>query len=88
MDKDQAKLKVLELLRDTEELIPKNQVQNLGPLDGFPDIPQWHSFEHEIWKNGESIRQLLKEHKTLLQDKNFVEKILSICLNRNAQKYS
>jgi hypothetical protein len=86
MDKEQAKLKILELLHETEKLIPKDYVPNLDPIDGFPDIPQWHSFEHEIWKNGETIRQLFKEHKTLSQDKNIVENILSICLDKNAKR--
>jgi hypothetical protein len=86
MEKEQAKLKVLELLRETEKLIPSNLVPNLDSMDGFPNVPQWHSFEHEIWKNGETIRQLFKEHKTLAQDKNITEKILSICLDRNAKR--
>jgi hypothetical protein len=86
MDKEQAKLKILELLHETEKLIPKDNVPNLDPTDGFSDIPQWHSFEHDIWKNGETIRQLFKEYKTLSQDKNIVENILSICLNRNAKR--
>jgi hypothetical protein len=86
MDKEQAKLKVLELLLETKKLIPKDNVPNLDPIDGFPNIPQWHSFEHEVWKNGECIRQLFKEHKTLSQDKNIVEKILSICLDKNAKR--
>lgn len=86
MDKEQAKLKVLELLRETEELIPKDNPESLAPIEGFPDIPQWHSFEHEIWKNGEAIRQLFNEHKTLSHDTNITEKILSICLDRNAKR--
>ncbi|MBN7811805.1 hypothetical protein J0A68_12680 [Algoriphagus sp. H41] len=86
MDNEQAKLKILELFNETEKLIPKDNVPNLDPIDGFPDISQWHSFENDIWKKGETIRQLLKEHKTLSHDKNIIENILSICLNRNAKR--
>lgn len=86
MDKEQAKLKIIELLHETEKLIPDENVLNLAPLDGFRDIPQWYSFEHEIWKNGDTIRQLFMQHKTLPEDKKMLENILSICLNRNAKR--
>lgn len=86
MEKEQAKLKILELLSETEKLIPKNLVPNLDSIEGFPDVQQWHSFELEIWKNGESIKQLFKEHTILTHDNYITEKILSICLDRNAKR--
>lgn len=86
MYKEEGKLKVLKLLHETENLIPDNLVPNLDSLDGFPDIPQWHQFESEIWKNGETIRQIVKENKSFLKDNNIIEGILSIALNRNAKR--
>jgi len=86
MDKEQLRQDVMKLIQETEKLIPVDYIADLAPLDGFPEIPIWHQFEHSIWKNGEAIRQLLKHNKSLTKDKDISEKILSICLNRNAKR--
>jgi hypothetical protein len=86
MDKEHSIQKILELLKETEKLIPNNLVPDLDPIDGFPDVPKWHKFESDIWKNGEMVRQILREHKSLLADKYLLDRIFSICSNRNAKR--
>ena len=86
MDKEEARQQIIKLLNETQELIPDKLVPNLDPLEGFPEAPDWHQFEHDIWNNGETIRQLLKTNKYLLSDKMILERIVSICLNRNAKR--
>ena len=86
MDKEQLRQDVTKLLQETERLIPVDYVPDLDPHNGFPEIPKWHQFEDSIWKNGEAIRQLFNHNKTLTKDKDISEKILSICLNRNAKR--
>ncbi len=86
MDRTQSRQKIAELLQDSKKLIPDTLVPNLDPIQGFPDVPDWHQFEHDIWRNGEIIRQMLKVHRSLYKDKLLMEDIVSICLNRNAKR--
>lgn len=86
LDKEQTRQKIINLIQETKTLIPDSLVSDLGPIDGFPDVPKWHKFEYDVWQNGELIRQLFKMHKALSVDKNILEDILSICLNRNAKR--
>lgn len=75
-----------EIVEKTIKLIPAIYEDNLPSSKQIPDIPQWHDYEHEIWKNGEQIRQILLEHKNLWSDKALLNSFLVIALNRNAKR--
>ena len=50
-----------------------------------PDVSDWYGFELELWDIGENIRQLLcSERKNLNCEQT--EKVLRICLNKNAKR--
>ena len=86
MTKEEAIIKIKKIVRETSKLIPLSYEDNLPPIKLYPDIPAWHSYEGEIWQKGEEIRQLLCEHKNLRKDKELLQLILSIALNRNAKR--
>jgi len=86
MSKEEAKNRILDLIEEAIGKAPKSFEPDLPALEGFPEVPSWHDYEHEIWKLGEGIRQLLVEHKSLRKDDSITEKILDFCLNKNAKR--
>jgi hypothetical protein len=56
------------LLAQAKSLVPDGPSVPLPPMDGFPDIPQWHHFEHSLWSIGEQIRQALNSQPKLRGD--------------------
>ncbi|HJH38423.1 MAG TPA: hypothetical protein K8V76_04460 [Bacteroides ovatus] len=86
MTKEEAKEMINEIVEKTIKLIPIIYEENLPPSKQIPDVPQWHDYEYEIWKNGEQIRQILFEHKNLRSDKTLLNSFLAIALNRNAKR--
>jgi len=53
-------------------------------MDGFPDVPQWHQFEHSLWSIGEQIRQAINSQPKLRSDRALYSEILKIVQSRNA----
>jgi len=84
--KEDIRSTVVRLLERAETLIPDSMVPNLGPMDRFPDVPEWHDFEHEIWKIGEEIRQAMNAMPKLRADSDLQERILHIAKNRRAKR--
>ena len=73
------------LLTRAEALIPKENLPDLPYMDLAPDVHDWYEFEHRLWEIGEEIRQFLSENKNKL-NKNQIERIVSICLDKNAKR--
>lgn len=86
MTREEAKIEIKEIVGRTSRLIPPVYVKDLPPSKQFPDVPQWHGYEYEIWRNGERIRQILLEHNALRKDKELLDLFLTIALDRNAKR--
>jgi len=74
------------LLAQAKPLVPDGPSAPLPPMDGFPDIPQWHPFEHSLWSIGERIRQALNCQPKLRGDHSLYAKFLTIVQNRHAMR--
>lgn len=86
MTTEEAKEMIKDIVRRTVKLIPSTYEKNRPPMKLFPDVPEWHNYEYDIWKNGEQIRQILLEHKNLRKDKLLLDSFLAVALNRNAKR--
>jgi len=82
----EVKQEILAIIKEVESLTPKELEADLPPIDGFPDVPNWHKYEHAIWGLGEKVRQLLFKHKALRKDKDIIKKILQISLDPNSKR--
>ncbi|WKX75880.1 hypothetical protein [Zobellia laminariae] len=80
------KVKIIELIKKAENLTPKKLERDLEPLDGFPDVPNWHKYESEIWEIGEEIRQIINTKKSLRKDSELTDLIMKFCLNKNSKR--
>ena len=85
MIKEEAKRKIFQVKEKAEILIPKRLEADLPPIDHLSKVPAWQKYEIEIWNLGENIRQLFIEHKSLRKDRELLDKIAEISLNRNAK---
>ena len=85
MNRNEFDLIVERQIERVRELIPDELLPDLPALQGFPDVPGWHDFEHLIWQIGEEIRQLIHHEKKELNRKQ-TDEILSICANTNVKR--
>jgi len=51
MNKEEVKYEIFKILQETGKLILDSLVPDLDTIGGCNGVPQWHNFEHEIWKN-------------------------------------
>lgn len=86
MTKEEAKKRIIELIKATKKLTPDLHESDLPSFEASPDVPLWHSYESEIWELGEEIRQILAEHKDLRKDDFINDNIITFCLNKNAKR--
>lgn len=86
MNKQETKHAILKKIKEAESLVPQNIEPDLPPTQLLPNIPEWHSYEHKIWKLGEDIRQLFLLYPSLKSDKEIHLQILDICLNPNSKR--
>ena len=86
MTKEEATKGIKKIVEKTLKLIPTTYEADLLPTKLLPNVPNWHCYERAIWQNGESIRQILCEHKTLRKNKELLNLFLTIALNRNAKR--
>lgn len=86
MNKEEAKEKIKDIVGKTVKLIPPTYEKDLPPTELFKDVPEWHDYEYKIWDNGERIRQILLEHKSLRKDKSLLDLFLTVALSRNAKR--
>ena len=64
--------------------MPRATPIQLPPIDGFPDVLQWHQFEHSLWSIGEQIRHAINSQPKLRSDRALYSEILKIVHSRNA----
>jgi hypothetical protein len=86
IDKAEILGEVDKLVSRAEKLIPKVLEPDLPPTNLLPTVPDWHDFEHKVWKFGEELRQLIKANPTLRKEKELFQRILKISINRNAKR--
>lgn len=80
------KNKIIDLITMAKDLTPDILEKDLNPIDGFPDVPNWHHYEHKIWAIGEQIRQIIYSEKSLKKDKELNNLIIEFCLNKNSKR--
>ncbi len=80
------KNEIIDLINKAKNLTPDVLEKDLEPIDGFPNVPNWHDYEHNIWAIGEQIRQVLYSKKSLKKDKEINDLIIEFCLNRNSKR--
>lgn len=73
------------LLRKAEALIPDEMLPDLPYMELAPDVHEWYTFEHELWKVGEEIRLLTSEYKMKF-NKDQINRIVNICLDKRAKR--
>ena len=71
------------LLSKAESSIPCETLPDLPYMENAPGVPAWYGFEFEVWNAGEEIRQLVFASKKRFH-KNQTDRILAVCLNKNA----
>jgi len=74
------------LLAQAKALVPRSTPPRLPPMDGFPDVPQWHDFEHSLWSLGEQIRHAINSQPKLRGDRQLYTEFLAIVRDRSAMR--
>lgn len=85
MDRKDFNMAVERLIAETLDLIPTELQPDLACIPDAADVPDWHDFEHRIWKNGEAIRMLIHTERKNLNRAQICG-ILGICGNINAKR--
>ena len=68
-----------------EKLIPQEDFPDLPYMELAPNVHDWYDFEHEIWKLGEDIRQLiLAERKEM--NSSQIDRVCKICSDKKAKR--
>ncbi len=80
------KNKIIDLINQANNLTPEILEKDLEPIDGFPDVPNWHDYEQKIWAIGEQIRQIIYVKKSLRRDRELYDLIIKFCLIKNAKR--
>ncbi len=62
--------------------IPDARPNDLPPTKPNPGVPDWHGFEHELWRLGEEVRQLINQKTSLRGDRELYSSFLEIARNR------
>ncbi len=68
------------------QLMPNSRPVDLPPTDTIPDVPAWHDYEHQLWRLGEEVRQLLIKQPTLRKDELLCSSIFEIAANRTGMR--
>lgn len=88
LTKAQARDEVLVLLDRARDIIPSERPADLpGEVNSEGvDIPGWHKFEHDLWRYGSDVWDLLIAHPTLRNDDALIEQIVGVVTNRAAMR--
>jgi hypothetical protein len=78
--------RIEDLLAQAKVMVPKDIPGLLPPMAGYPDVSQWHKFEHSLWAIGEKIRQVINSQTRLRADRLLYSEILNIVRSRNARR--
>lgn len=81
---DELKEEILGLVEEATRLVPDGLLPPLPPTDIVPEAPAWHPHEHEIWRIGEEIRQLLQSIPKLRSDPDLQQAYVRIIGDRKA----
>ena len=85
METQKAEKEILDLINRAKIIIPKEYAENLK-INALTNQPEWHSFESEIWRIGEDIRQILSKNPKLKNNEKLFECLLEIATNKNAKR--
>lgn len=77
---------ILELVAKAEAAIPSEVLPDLPPGPYTSGASDWHGFEHQIWRLGEEIRQLLVESKSLRKDTDLQRAFSRVACNQRAKR--
>lgn len=80
------KEEIIELITEAKNLTPRRMEKNLNPMEGFPDVPNWHKYESEIWEIGDKIRQIIYDKKSLRKDKEINDLIMEVCMDKKSKR--
>ena len=78
--------RALELIAQAEAAIPSELLPDLPPglyTSGAPELYPW---EHQIWRHGEAVRQILSQKKSLRKDSELQDAFVRVACNRNAKR--
>jgi hypothetical protein len=78
--------RIEQLVAKAEALIPSIPIPDLLPSELSSGQPDWHRFEHSVWRIGEDIRQLILTKKSLRKDASLQAAFVRICTNRNSKR--
>jgi len=78
--------KVEALLAEAHSVVPAVAPAPLPPIQGFPEVPQWHQFEHTLWSIGEQIRHAINSQPRLRSDRTLYAQFLSIVRDRRGMR--
>jgi len=67
-------------------LAPAEYPATLPPSKELLGAPEWHSFEHEAWPIGESIRRAFRENPKLKRKDAVLAKVMEVATCRNLRR--
>ena len=77
---------VMRLLEEATSHIPDSRPADLPPTELTPDVPDWHDFEHELWRLGEEVRHVINEKTALRKDQEIYSRFLDIAKVRSGMR--
>ena len=77
---------ILRLTEAALESVPPKREPDLPRGGHTSGTPKWYAFEHEIWAQGEELRQALANTPKLRRDPDIQAAILAVACNRNAKR--
>jgi hypothetical protein len=81
-----AREKVMRLVGNAHAILPPTLLPDLPPMNGYPDVPQWHSFEHELWKLGEDIRRIINSATILHKAPELYDEFFQIAADKRGTR--
>ena len=77
---------VMRLVKEATEHIPDSRPADLSPTELIPEVPEWHGFEHELWRIGEEVRRVINEKTALRKHHEIYARFLEIAQNRSGMR--
>lgn len=82
MRKAELRGAIAKRVEEAHQLAPHDRPDDLVGMDTRPEIPSWHSHEHQVWRVGEEIRQLMAKQTKLRRDVELQEAFVEIGTDR------
>ena len=67
-------------------LAPSEFPKDLSSKKELLENPDWYDFEHQVWKIGETVRQIFVKNPKLKKDKDILNEILEIIKTVNLRR--